>query len=268
MGVEEITTSNNTYTDEEIRWLRGEEDISTSAAINQIGSHAGLTHTYRVRGDDKTEREIKLEHQKQIQKEWGETLLGEGGTEGADHIMHHAGLETGLLMLPLTLGKLGYEMTKAVAEDNKVGHERAAALTKDAMHIVIFQNLNGLPQGFADEQLARYPESQKSSNLVKNMNRALGRDGDHRAMALIQLHCDQGMNAARAMCDANVDPKTYLAQHPDIAKRCAEDPAFKAGFDGLAWAKRKGATEYNAAVKELEARDARYEQAHVAWRAC
>jgi hypothetical protein len=75
------------------------------------------------------------------------------------------------------------------------------------------------------------------------------------------------MNAARAMCDAGLAKEAYLAAHPDVAKRCAEDPAFKAGFDGVVWAKQRGPDTYDAVIKDLEARDVRYEQAHVAWRA-
>jgi hypothetical protein len=274
------TTEANRYEDDELRSLKGNEGRSTSAAMNQLGGHAGLTQKYTLRGDDKSERQIKAEHQNEkaihgpgdVAKE----IVSEGGLELAEHLAEHA-LEHvgdvggraafGLLVLPVSLAKSQYDMLKEVAEDSKVGHERAHAMTRDTMHAVLLSNLNGLPTEFAQAELAKYPDSVKGSNLALKMNKALGNDGDHAAMALCQLHCDQGMNAARAMCDAGLAKETYLAAHPDVAKRCAEDPAFKAGFDGVAWAKQKGPDAYGAVIKDLEARDVRYEQAHVAWRA-
>ncbi len=262
------TTRNNTYSDRELERLREHQDDTTRGAINQIGAHAGLTQTYLVRGDDKSEREIVLAHKTATRAE-GPGIIAE---QAADFAVEQAaekvlGVEVSLITLPINVLKFGYEALKHIAEDNKVGHERAGALTKDAMHIVLMGNLNGLPKEYVENQLGRYTDSEKKSNLVQSMYRALGRGDDHQALLTMQLHCDQGMNAARGMCDANLDAKAFLASHPDAAKRCAEDPAFKAGFDGVAWAKQKGPAEYGAVVKELEGRDARYEGAHVAWRA-
>ena len=266
MAIDAMTRS-NAYSDREFGRLHDHETDTTRAALNQLGEHAGLTQNYRVRGDDRSEREIVADHKGKVAREGIGAVAGEGRDAAVEHFAEHAvEAEFGLVLLPLTLLKGGYEALKSVAEDSHVGHERAAALTKDAMHIVMMENLNGLPTDYVTGQLARYTDSEKGSTLVRNMNLALGRDSDHQAMLTVQLHCDQGMNAARGMCDAKLEPKAFLAANPDVAKRCAEDPAFKAGFDGVVWAKQNGPDAYGAVIKGLEARDVRYEQAHVAWR--
>ncbi len=262
-----VSERNNVYTDQEHEHLRGYEGDSTRAALNQIGRHAGLTENYRVRGDDKSERELHAEGRATL-REALETVASKGLEELATHVLEKAAfVEVGLAALPLSLADDAFNALQHVAEDNRLGHEQAAALTKDKMHIFLLNNLNGLPAGYVAGEMKRYSEDEKTSNLVRGMNRALGRDGDHQAMLAVQLHCDQGMAAARAACDANRDPAAQLAANPGLAKRYAEDPAFKAGFDGLVWAKTKGGAEtYEQAVTSLEARDARYDAAHVAWR--
>lgn len=263
MGVEGITRS-NTYTDAELERLRGHEGQSTDASINAIGQHAGLTQHYAVRGDDKTERELHAEHKGAQSKEG----VHEVKQEVVDHVVEHfveegterlLGAGVGVLILPAVLVKAGADMVKNVAEDSKVGHERADALTKDACHIVIVGSLNGLPQGFAAAELARYPESERNSTLVTNMGKRLADDGDHQAMAVIQLHADQGMNAAKDAIDGGVTLQASLKSNPTVAKRYAEDPAFKAGFDAMFWAKEKGGPGvYGATSFALSNRDDGY----------
>jgi hypothetical protein len=261
-------TRSNTYTDDEIRRLHGAEDLRTNTAINRIGGHAGLTQTYHLRGDDQTTREIKEAHQRHIAEEWGLVLGEEGLIEGGLHVVDHGAAKgASLPLLPFQLLKAGYEMTKAVAEDNEVRHKLAAANTKDKMHIIILENLNGLPTGYVEKELSRYPQDEKDSNLVHEMRRTLGRNGDHQMMAVIQLHCDEGMHAARRMYEAKLEPKAFLENDPEIAKLRAEDPAFKAGFDGLVWAKTQGGPAvFDAALKDLGERDVRYASAHVTLR--
>jgi maltose-binding protein MalE len=80
----------------------------------------------------------------------------------------------------------------------------------------------------------------------------------------MQLHCDQGMNAARAMYEAKQTPSEYLAAHPDVAQKYQRDPAFHHGFNGMVFAHDNG--QYAEVVMGLDARDARYDAHHVAWR--
>lgn len=252
------------YEDTDWDALRGHEGESSSSALNRIGQHAGLTQTHTVRGDDKTEREIKAEHKDH--QMFG--AIKDLGKEGADHVLVHLVFHADApLALPVALISAAKDMMEAVGEDDLVGHERANALTGDAMHAVALANLNGLPQGFVDEQMARYPDSIKRGALATKMDARLANASDRQAMARLQLHSDQGMNAARRACDAGLDRTAFLKANPDLAKRCDEDLAFKAGFDAMFWAKSKGAETYRAVTSDLDARDARYDQHHVAWRA-
>jgi hypothetical protein len=65
------------------------------------------------------------------------------------------------------------------------------------------------------------------------------------------------MNAAR-------EPGPMSAS---TAKRCADDPAFKAGYDAMKWAQSKGGATLQSLSSDLDARDARYGAAGVSWRA-
>jgi hypothetical protein len=263
MGVDGVTRS-NTYTDAEIDRLRGHEGQTSDTSINTIGQHAGLTRHYTVRGDDKTEREIHAQHKGAQAADGASGVVGEVGGEVVDEVVELALEDTaiagvGLLILPFSLLETGAHMVKNVAEDSRVGHERADALTKDAFHILIVGNVNGLPQGFAAAELSRYPESERSSTLVNTMAKRLADDGDHQAMAVIQLHADQGMNGAKDAIDSGVTRQACLKSNPTVAKRYAEDPAFKAGFDAMFWAKEKGGPGvYGATCFALANRDDGY----------
>lgn len=264
-------TATNLYRNNDLEAVRGHESETTSAAINTIAKHTGATQSHVLRGDDKTEREIFEEHKTEVTRE----QAGDWGTEtanlGIEHIGHHAiefvmGRAGAGLALPLTLAKAGYDAASAVVKDGEVGHERAAALPRDTMHAFLLGNLNGLPKDFVSNEMARYPKDVQNNSFAQRLNDQLGK-GDNALMAIAQLHCDQGMAMARAMCDAKQSPAAYLAANPAIAKRCAEDPAFKTGFDAVVWANQQGPEVFKAVVSGMESRDARYEQAHVAWRA-
>lgn len=265
-GVAETTTMTlsigNDYNKREIDNLAGNERVSTDAAVNELANHAGVTSHYTLRGDDKTERQIKAEH-------GGHYLVRSLGTaepaleEGGEAILEHLTHVGEPVLLPLTLVTEQLKMMKEVGEDGITGHERAEAFTKDQLHVYVLGNLAGLPKDYQMEQLAKYPEMAKSSNLQTTLNKNLGHDGDHQLMALVQLHCDEGMNAARFACDTGVGKDAYLRQHPDVAKRCAEDVAYGHGFDAVFAAHAQGAAQYSEVVGALESRDARYDASHV-----
>jgi len=276
MGVDGVNglSRQNTYDDSDIDQMKGKEALSTNAAINRIGNHAGLGDTHTVRANDKTSGEIVAEHRAEVAKEWtpgaGE-LKQEAKTHVAiavaEHGLKHVGLHfaaraLGGAALPAALVQFAFKMTKSVAADSKVGHEVAEAKVKSAMHTVVLGSLNGLPQAFVNAQRGRYA-ADAPDGLVERMSRAMGR-GDNDLMGVIQLHCDQGIAAARAMVDAHQSPAAYLAAHPDVARRCDDDIAFKAGFDGAVYAREHG--QWDDMMTALDRRDVRYEAHHVAYR--
>jgi hypothetical protein len=256
------------YDKDDIDALRGHEGQSTSAAVNAIAAHTGTTQNHTIRGDDKTEREIHDESKGKATdglKHFTITAGTRAVEHGAAHLVEGAALGVlgGVVMVATAAGGAVVEMVAmmhAVGEDAIAGQERAAAIPKDALHCYMLGNLAGLPREYADDELARYPESAKTSNFAKALDARLGK-GDTFLMARAQLHCDQGMVAARATVDAKQAPSK------DVVARCAADPAFKAGFEAVMWARGRGPDVYKDVIAGLEARDARYEQAHVAWRA-
>jgi len=272
-GIDRLSKQND-YDDGDIDSLKGHENVSTSAALNAIGNHAGLGDTHALRGRDKTSADIVTEHQAAVRGQWGfdpKEAAAHGAGAAAEHMAEH-GLQSvmprlafralGGLALPIHLVELGAKMAESVAADSNAGHDRAEAQVKSAMHVMILGNLNGLPRSYVDSERARYA-ADAPAGLVQRMTSALAR-GDNGLMAVAQLHCDQGMNAARAMVQVKQSQPDYFAAHPDVAKRVADDAAFRAGFEGTLRARETG--EYDAAMKALDARDARYEAHHVAWR--
>ncbi len=265
-------TNQNMYRDRDLDDLKDNEKVSTNAAINRIANHAGASEIHVLHGIDKTEGQIREAHGRTSGIEHGfgvvEEIVNMGGEHFVEHTIEHAAMAGGQaaiagLMLPATLVKAQLEMMHAVGEDGIVGHERAEAMPRDAMHVMILGNLNGLPKGYADAERARFSNDAKDGSFTRAMNAQLGLN-DNAMMAIMQLHCDQGMNAARAAFEAKQTPSEYLASHPDVASRYERDPAFHHGFNGMAFAHDNG--QYAEMVKELDARDARYDAHNVAWR--
>ncbi len=294
MGVEGVgngLSNQNSYDEGDVERMKGLEALSTQAAINQIG---GFDTTHTIHGSDRTEAEVVAEHQDRVQERWTKELIGlipgigesvetgmeireslehgdlrkaiESGSKRAvfevadrlaEHAIEHAGRfgfrALGAAVPLLKLYKLAKAMVESVAEDADTGHARAEARIKSAMHTTIIGSLNGLPQDFVNQERTRYAADAPSS-LVQRMNAALAKK--NALMGVIQLHCDQGISSARAMYAAGQSSTDYLRAHTDVAKRVAEDPAFKAGFEGAIYAHEHG--QYDELLKGLEARDARY----------
>ena len=263
----------NYYSDQDLENLRGNEGTSTNAAVNRVANHAGNGDTHAIHGHDRTEADVRAEHADEVRKDWlvaaGFTAGSQAGERAIDHLVEKYGARLAFramagLTLPVELADAGLDMAKSVAADAKTGHERAEARTLEAMHAFILGNLNGLPQGYVDGQRAHLSKDALEGSFVRNMSKQLGKS-DNPMMAIMQLHCDHGMNAARAMFDAKTTPAEYLRANKELGQRYASDPAFKHGFDGLVYAREHGT--YDAVVGELNARDARYDAHHVAWRA-
>ncbi|HEY1957181.1 MAG TPA: hypothetical protein VGH28_16295 [Polyangiaceae bacterium] len=264
-------SNQNLYDDGDIEHMKGLENLSTNAAINRIGNDAGLDTTHAIHGSDKTSKEIVAAHREAVRQEWSPVAVapdavGHAASHVAEHLAEHGARLAFRAMagaaLPIHLVMFAKEMADAVAADSVVGHERAEAFVKSAMHTVILGSLNGLPQAFVDSERARYADD-APADLVSRMSAAMGR-GDNNLMGVIQLHCDQGMSAAREMYGAGQTPGDYLKAHADVAQRIAEDPAFKAGFEGAVYGREHG--NYDAMMTALDARDARYAQHNVGLR--
>lgn len=261
-GVSSVSVS-NTYTDRELDELARSSSTSTQAAVNTISGHAGSTYDLALHGRDATADDVKTAHQDKVAHEWRTMPANEGGDAVAEHGIDHLVEGGGVLLLPVTLVRAGVEMAKAVNEDRETGLDRTNAMKRDALHAFVLGNINGLPDDYVAANMGRYSKDAKDGTFAQNLQRRLGNDADHAQVAILQLHADQGMNAARAACDAKLSVTDYLRANPEAAKRYASDPAFRHGFDGVVFAHDRGPAQYKAVVDALTARDARYEQHHV-----
>ncbi len=137
------------------------------------------------------------------------------------------------------------------------------AATRDVMRGAMLLSLE-LPSGYADAAMprdvgtgGRSPAKKISDQL---QGTALG--------TTLQLHCDQGIIAAEDfLASSSKSKEEHLAGRPKLAERYANDPAFKAGFDALVWAKQNAPGDYTQMLDNLRARDVRYAAAQVQVRA-
>jgi hypothetical protein len=256
----------NRFSDRELDALHETdgEHVSTSAVMNKVAADAGYAQG-AIRGDDKSYVEMKKDFEGASHNSAAVLGLGAKAAEGAEIVGLHAGaIELAALAAPLVGG---IAMLHEVFEAGERGQQLTKALTRDELHVAMLTQLD-IPNDFRAEQLAKYPNSGKGwqSGTQKMVGPMTTKD--HALMAVVQLHCDQGMNAAREAIDGG-DVAAFMKAHPDVAERCAEDPAYKAGFESMRWAKdrKDGDVTYRALTKDLESRDARYDAHHVAWRA-
>jgi hypothetical protein len=247
-------------------------DESTSTIVNKARRDAGFKEgDVAVRGDDRTLKEVQHDH---------ETHVGMGEAAGAalhgyevvealelgEHAFHALGRAPHVVIpaAMLDAAHVGmYEMEKE-KEELKDG------ATRDQLHAAILVHLD-VPSGFKNEEIAKLGVSMTKQDAASKISDQFELV-DRPRVATLQLHCDQGMNAARTMFEGGGEKEAFLKANPEIAKRYAGDAAFHNGFDALCWAKddsRKkdgDPSSYKAALASLQTRDARYEAAHITYR--
>lgn len=247
---------------EEVDAMR--RDASTSETLNKVRYDAGLrSPAVGVRGDDKTNAELK--------KEWeAHDIPMAGGHVAAEQIFAIAEgtiLEIGSPLL-MAVG-FGYELheTEKRADALRTNNERGA------MHLAMLTALE-LPQGFKNVEVGKWKDSGTGfqSGAVKLGTTLETRD--KKEAALLQLHADRGMNAAKSLGDAKVvtrdgdleQAKRALDANPQLRAKYDADAAFRAGFDAVVWSLRNDQAAYDDTIAKLGARDARYAQHQIALR--
>jgi hypothetical protein len=247
------------FSDAEVDAMR--KDESTSAIVNKARRDAGFKEKdVSVRGDDKTLNQVL--HDRPSHFAAGESI------DGAVHVyevvealgvgekLAHAAGRAGIVgvgiatFVSIQLGMVEMEASKAEMKDGA---------TRDQLHAAVLDRLE-LPAGFKDQELKKLDVSMTRQSAASKVSDQM----DARA-ATLQFHCDQGMHAARTMLEGSKDKDGFLKANPAIAKRYAEDVAFHNGFDALCWTKSKEAPPgaYDAQIKNLESRNARYTAAHI-----
>lgn len=245
--------------------LAGNEGVETTTALTKIAQDAsGGKSTPVVHASDKSYDELVAEY-KGVGANKAEVVDGtlEGGHVALEVVgVEFAGAGAAAVAAPV-LG-LGLGLYK-LAEANQRGHELHTALIRDEQRVALLTN-TALPDGFVQQELAKYSHAGTHFNSGSQQLTTQIHGQDHALGALLQLHTDQGMNAAHDMQDAGQDKAAFFAAHPDLAKRYANDIAFKNGFDAMTWAKEKGGATYDDVVSGLRTRDGWYASAGVAMR--
>lgn len=224
---------------------------STSTVVSRARAAAGQRgEEVVVRGDDKTLDEHLREYK---------THIGVGKKAAA--IMEAGEVATGLglslgaafaVAAPISTWIAG-QIAMAEMQYEKDGRRDIA--TRDTLHAAILQSLD-VPEGFRQAEIQRHGVTMTARSPAKKIaDQILMSPG---ARATLQLHCDQGMTAARDMIEGRVDKDAFLKANPKVAERYASDAAFKNGFDAVVWAKKTSDATYAETIQKLEARDARY----------
>lgn len=245
------------------------EDASTSKTLNKVRHDAGYSKEVDIRGDDKSVQELRKEYSEHgTAEEIGLTTAHtaiEAAAAGAEAVV--AGGVAGGAGIAL----FGLVAAKGVAEANRRNAELTKASDQDSTRAAMVCALD-LPQGYKNVELARLDAINAGfqSGTMKMGSTLMMRD--HKEAAVLQLHADRGMNAARDLVVAGkitreggaAEVSKALAASPSLKAKYDSDAAFKTGFDSLVWAKQRGTeADYKAAIQHLDARDARYEQHHI-----
>lgn len=237
---------------------------TTNAALNEARRAAKYTSgEIAIRGDDLSYRGQKKEFESHGTHEKADiavhavsTAIELGEIGGAAGMLAPAGVLVG--------GAIAFHH---LMEANEHGEQLSKTLGKDEMHLALLHVVD-VPKGYRDTRvLDRKDSGQSFASGAQTMAREIifRQPG---VRAALQLHCDQGMAAARRMLENGQSKDAFLAANPEVSKRYAEDAAFQEGFEALQWAReQKTGDAYKETIKALESRDARYDAVHIPCRA-
>ena len=248
--------ANKRYSNADIEKWAGAEGASTVRVMNEIRKDAGYHDYVEFGADDVNASTIKRE-----QEELSPENLALHGTPGLVHIAA-MGVEEAAVGIGMVGGAFAIEMF-ATGKEIIAGDKIREAVDRDMMHGAMLANLD-LCQGYKDAEMSKL-QSKYTDGWGSAMQKMAekGALADKSKMALLQIHADQGANAARKMLDAGTSRAAFATTNSEVAYRYTTDPAFKRGFDSIVWAHDHGPAEYAKAVGQLAARDVRYDQLHV-----
>ncbi|MFO0663593.1 MAG: hypothetical protein U0174_06555 [Polyangiaceae bacterium] len=252
------------YDFDEVEALR--KDDSTSDIMNKVRHDADANYTKDVfiRGDDKSSKELREEFRNE---------LTEHAAETAGHLALHqvpelveAGIVAGAATsAAVVIGgvAIGAAFLHAVEQGEKVN----AARDKDESRLAMLASLH-LPKGFMTQEGNRCDVASNNGKAGRYLILEALEGKDHKYKAVLQMHCDRGQHAALEVLKSGtfkpgMSAEQLLKERPNVYAAYAKDAAFRAGFDGLLWAKQHDPAEFDAAVKALGSRDAAYAKNHV-----
>lgn len=217
--------SKDDFTGDEVDAMQRDQD--TSVVLNQVRHDVGIKGPdVSIRGDDKSNAELR--------KEWETHDLAHAGMGGGiDTVLqgfhHEAAPHLGGAAL------FAYHALVALSEAEERGEALKTNNERGAMHLAMIAAVD-VPPGFKNVEVPKWSESGTADRSGASRMGTRLEAIDRRDAARLQLHVDRGMNAAQFLLTTGRDPHAALAS----------DPALKA--------------KYETAVKNLNARDARYDQ--------
>ena len=249
------------FTDEELEALRRDE--SSSAVLNEARHRTGdRGRDVAVRGNGNVGLEKQLAMNKELDLIGAAFAIADGtgmaAGIGVPKISTLTGVAGAALEVLLPVASFAASQSGlATMQATKIDARDAA--TRDVMHGAMLLSLE-LPSGYVDSAMPRdvgtagRSPARKISDQIKNTPLA----------ATLQLHCDHGIRAAEDFlaCPGKTKEQ-FFAGRPKLAERYESDPAFKAGFDALAWAKESAPSDYAQMLDDYHARDARYAVANI-----
>lgn len=245
------------FSTEEYEAIR--ENKSSSKVLGTARQNAGQRgEPVVVRGDDKT-LDQKLEDKK-THISVGEAIgSGIHAVEIGGAVAHAPKFLHGPKFI-VALGVATFVGAQvALAEMQHTKDDIRDAATKDTLRAGMLLSLE-LPSGYVAAEVERLGVSTaNTSPSIKIKNQIV----DTPLAASLQLHCDQGVAAAEDFLVSGQSKESFLKVSPKVAQRYAEDPAFKAGFDALVWAKANAPADAKQLVSDVHSRDARYHAVNI-----
>lgn len=194
-----------------------------------------------VRGDDKTRAEVK-KHQQEHVGMLGAAHVAHATLEGAHlaevHILHAVeaklgaavgGTLTGAVLVGGSAALGLYLGARHIAESHAHGKEQREALEKGPMRVAILAVMD-LPTDYKASRMDSFRDVPRTArSAATKITEALM--NEPAAVSVIRKHADAGVDAGLDARASGLSTPAFLAQRPAIAKRCAEDVAFREGFD-------------------------------------
>ncbi len=249
------------FSEEEEAALRNDE--STSSIVKR-DAKSGV----EIYGSDRSLGKVKRDQQDHVGLAGG-LEVAHAAAEGAEitgalHILPHTaeaaaafGLQIGGPLAALALG------TYALGEAHFKGQEQARAIAKDNAHVALVGTLD-LP---AEYKKARFEGDYKHVSRDSRSPAAKMMEGlraNPKDVAVLQLHADRGMTAARDLGRSGMTVDAFFEANPKIAASYQKDAAFKEGFDAYLFAKAKlPKSEVDKMESGLAARDGWYAQSQI-----
>lgn len=234
--------------------LRPEDDETTTAIVRRDTKAA-------ISGNDATWREMKTEHQEHVGVAGGAELAVTGLHINEIGGIVHLGAAGAIGGAFAALGLGIYSLHEA----HEKGDAQKAALARDNAHVAVIFNL-ALPPSYSNKRLnGDYKHVQKDKGPAFDQMRAI--QSDTKGRAVLQLHADRGMNAARDLTGSGMTRDAFMKANPKIADQCAKDAAFKEGFDAYVFTKQHCTIDEGLEMdRQLDLRDGWYAQDHVSIR--